>query len=104
MDALGVMYPQYWRDSQATEKSFRKHLDIIKAHYGQPKWIGLEEKKKLILPLLDCYNLELQQPLFKLSMASNSLALLEPPFNVNPVSCLWCMLDANIALAGQFPE
>jgi hypothetical protein len=104
MDALGVMYPQYWRDSQATEKSFRKHLDIIKAHYGQPKWIGLEEKKKLILPLLDCYNLELQQPLFKLSMASNSLALLEPPFNVNPVSRLWRMLDANIALAGQFPE
>jgi hypothetical protein len=31
-------------------------------------------------------------------------AMLEPPFNVNPVSRLWRMLDANIALAGQFPE
>jgi hypothetical protein len=37
-------------------------------------------------------------------MASNSLAMLEPPFDVNPVSRLWRMLDANIALAGQFPE
>jgi hypothetical protein len=71
MDALGVVYPQYWHDSQAAEKSFRKHLDIIKAHYRQPKWIGSEDNKKLIPPLLDCYNLELQQPLFKLLMASN---------------------------------
>jgi hypothetical protein len=104
MDALGVVYPQYWRDSQAAEKTFHKHLDVIKSHYGQPRWIGSEEKRKLIPPLLDCYNLELQQPLFKLSMVSNSMAMLEPPFDVNPVSRLWRMLDANIALASQFSE
>jgi hypothetical protein len=64
----------------------------------------MEEKKKLIPPVLDCYNLELQHPLFKLSMASNSQAMLEAPFDINPVSCLWRMLHANIALVGQFPE
>jgi hypothetical protein len=104
MDALGVVYPQYWRDSHAAEKSFRKHLDVIKAHYGQPRWIGSDEKKKLIPPVLDCYNLELQQPLFKLSMASNAMAVLEAPFDINPMSRLWRMLDANIALTSQFSE
>jgi hypothetical protein len=104
MDALGVVYPQYWRDSQAAEKTFHKHLDVIKSHYGQPRWIGSEEKRKLILPLLDCYNLELQQPLFKIFHGLESLAMLDPPFDVNPVSRLWRMLDANIALASQFSE
>ena len=60
MDALSIVYHQYWQDSQAVEKSFRKHLDIIKSQYGQPKWIGESDKQKLIPPLLDCYNLELQ--------------------------------------------
>jgi hypothetical protein len=86
------------------EKCFCKHLDVIKAHYGQPRSIGTEEKKKLIPPVLDCYNLELQHPLFKLSMASNSQAMLEAPFDINLVSHLWHMLDANIALASQFPK
>jgi hypothetical protein len=34
MDALGIVYPQYWRDSQAAERSFRKHLDVLKSYYG----------------------------------------------------------------------
>jgi hypothetical protein len=34
MDALGVVYPQYWHDSIAVEKSFQKHLDVLKSHYG----------------------------------------------------------------------
>jgi hypothetical protein len=37
-------------------------------------------------------------------MASNSLAMLKPPFDVNLGNSLWCMLDANIDLAGQFLE
>jgi hypothetical protein len=34
MDALGVVYLQYWRDSGPTEKSFCKHLDVLKNYFG----------------------------------------------------------------------
>jgi hypothetical protein len=37
-------------------------------------------------------------------MLSNSMVMLEPPFDVNPLTRLWRMLDANIALATQFSK
>jgi hypothetical protein len=33
MDALGVIYPQYWLEEDANS-NFEKHLKILKAHYG----------------------------------------------------------------------
>ena len=35
MDALGVVYPQYWLQESAPEVSFRKHLDVLKNFYGE---------------------------------------------------------------------
>jgi hypothetical protein len=32
------------------------------------------------------------------------MSVLEPPFDVNPLTRLWRVLDANIALATTFPE
>jgi hypothetical protein len=37
-------------------------------------------------------------------MISNSMAMLEPPFDLNPLTRLWRMLDANTALAGEVSE
>jgi hypothetical protein len=36
MDALGIIYPQYWLDAE-TEQNFTRHLSIIKTTYGYPK-------------------------------------------------------------------
>jgi hypothetical protein len=33
MDALGIIYPQYWGKEDCDSK-FEKHLKIIKGHYG----------------------------------------------------------------------
>jgi hypothetical protein len=33
MDALRLVYQQYWLDSAIAEKAFQKYLDVIKAHY-----------------------------------------------------------------------
>jgi hypothetical protein len=33
MDALGIIYPQYWLEEDANS-NFEKHLKILKAHYG----------------------------------------------------------------------
>jgi hypothetical protein len=32
MDALGVIYPQYWLEEDANS-NFKKHFKILKAHY-----------------------------------------------------------------------
>ena len=34
MDALGIMYPQYWQEEDHAKKKFKKHLPIIKQHYN----------------------------------------------------------------------
>jgi hypothetical protein len=104
LDAMEVVYPQYWRDEKAAEISFRKHLKVLKEHFGQPRWIEEDEKKKLVAPVLDCFQLELWQPLFKLSMVSNAMHAMERPFNTNPFTKLWRSLDANTELVAQFLE
>lgn len=67
-----------------------------------PRWVGNEENKKLIPPILDIYKLELQQPLFKLLLISNCLDVLEPLFDINPLTRIWNILDASTALTAQF--
>jgi hypothetical protein len=104
LDAMGVVFPQYWKDEKAAQISFRKHLNVLKEHLGQPRWIGESENKRLVAPVLDCFQLELQQPLFQLSMVSNAMAAMEPPFQVNPLTKMWRTLDANTALVAHFPE
>jgi hypothetical protein len=36
MEALGLVYPQYWCVEDARE-NFEKHMHVIKAHYCHPK-------------------------------------------------------------------
>jgi hypothetical protein len=54
-DAMGVVYPQYWRDDKSTEISFKKPLNVLKEHVGQPRWIGEGEQKRLVALLLDYF-------------------------------------------------
>jgi hypothetical protein len=30
---------------------------VLKEHFGQPRWIGEGEQKRLVAPLLDCFQL-----------------------------------------------
>jgi hypothetical protein len=111
LDALGVVYPQYWLQGDC-EVSFMKHLNVLKDFYREPKWIGEGVEKRLIPPVLDRYRLESEQPLFKVAMMANSAAALElPPIGtgpgteiVNPLTKIWRQLDANTSLAKVFPE
>jgi hypothetical protein len=106
LDALGVVYPQYWKQDDC-DTSFCKHLNVLKEFYREPKWVGKEGEKRLIPAVLDKYKLESEQPLFKMAMVSNSAWAMEKPppgFNphipiLNPLTKLWKQLDAN-----SFPE
>jgi hypothetical protein len=104
MDALGTIYPQYWLQGQSAEVSFRKHLDVIKDFFGEPRWIGEGEQRKLIPPILDRFKLELEQPLFKVAMISNAHQAMEGPQDLNPLTKLWRHLDSNVNLAKAFGE
>ena len=91
--------------------TFRKHLNIIKDFYGNPKWVGEGDSRRHVLPVLDTFALESEQALFKIAMISNAHAAMElPPLNapahqlVNPVTKLWRILDANTSLGNKFAE
>ena len=66
--------------------------------------MGNDENKCLIPVLLDRFELEIQQPLFKMAMISNSGAAMDSLGKVNPLTRLWRMLDANNALAKSISE
>jgi hypothetical protein len=45
MDALGMVYPQYWTVPDAWE-NFGKHMEIIKSHYCEQKKTNVPKKAK----------------------------------------------------------
>jgi hypothetical protein len=52
MDALGIVYPQYWIQENC-EDSFQKHLTILQDFYCEPKYVHNGAETLLIPPLLD---------------------------------------------------
>jgi hypothetical protein len=110
MDALGVVYPQYWLQGDA-EVSFRKHLTMLQDFYCEPKYVGKDSAMQLVPPILDRFKLEVEQPLFKVAMLNNAKAAMElPPLGsppspmVNPLTKIWRLFDANSTLSKCFLE
>jgi hypothetical protein len=87
-------------------------LDVIKDYFGDAKWIGEADQKKLIVPILDRSKLEFVKLLFMLSMTSYVAYAMEPAplgslehlFNLNPLTKLRCNQQSNVALANHFEE
>lgn len=104
MDALGVVYPQFWAQVASAQGSFSKHLDVLKEYYCEPKYIQTATGQRLIPPVLDRWKLETQQGMFKTAMMSNWERAMEPPFDLNPLTRLWRLLNANSLTNHLFPE
>jgi hypothetical protein len=99
MDALGVVYPQYWVSPTATE-TFPQHLEVLKRSFGHPKRV-----QDMTAPaLLDAQRLADQSSFFKLSMLNNSQWAIDNNFGVNPLSRLWQKLSSNALLASKLSE
>jgi hypothetical protein len=103
MNAFGILYPQYWVQLSA-EEMFDKHLRILMDTYGHGKILGEGEKKLLIPALLDRDALMSQRGLFKTCMKSNARAAMLPPYDVNPLTKVWRVLDSNNSLTQNFGE
>lgn len=52
LDAMGIIYPQYWLQDEA-ERSFPKHLKILWIFYCDAKVANSGKNKSVIGPLLD---------------------------------------------------
>jgi hypothetical protein len=99
MDALGVVYPQYWLQPQA-EELFEGHFSVLKNHYCFER-----HHSEVHSPaLLDLSALNHQCSQFKGAMRANSAAALEKPITVNPLTKLWRILSMSIVLKKHFPE
>ena len=59
MDALGVVYLQYWLQNDA-EENFKKHFSVLEFFYCEPKYIEVDKQKKLVPLLLDGHSLQTQ--------------------------------------------
>jgi hypothetical protein len=107
MEALGIVFPQYWR-SPNCDTVFPVHMQVIKKWYCDMREIsfgeGSEKVTTQVAQPLDSYKLDLQSSLFKLTMKSNAQKMLGPPYDQNPVSKLWQKFGCNGLLLSKLSE
>jgi hypothetical protein len=105
MDAMGIVFPQFWRDEHADE-SFFKHLAVLKAHFCQNKTVtGWKHMGDMNVPgLLRPEALDAQHAMFRMAMKTNWSTSMSRPFSVNPLTRIWQQLGANTILLAGFPE
>jgi hypothetical protein len=88
MDALGVIYPQYWTEKEC-DSNFEKKLRIIKAHYGHSMPFSTAAfLEGSVNSILSPVNLDMQTSLFKMTMKENAHAMMKKPYYINPATCL----------------
>ncbi len=78
MNALGIVYPQYWLQLDYDE-SFANHLHVLKVMFCYGKIVHKVDEQELQLQELLNVNFDCQQGMFKLTMRSNS-SLYGAPF------------------------
>lgn len=99
MDALGVVYPQYWLQPHA-EEFFEGHFAILKNHYCYERKIGDVYSP----PVLDLSALNHECSQFKGAMKANAADALQKPITLNPLTKLWRTLSMSMVLKKHFRE
>jgi hypothetical protein len=54
-----IGYSKHYGSCVPTVLEGQETSNVLKDHFGQPRWIGEDEKKRLVAPILDCFKLEL---------------------------------------------
>jgi hypothetical protein len=107
MEALHVVFPQYWQQEKCDE-FFPMHLQVIKDWFSNLKvamfGVGNEKEPKQVGALLDSRALDVQAVLFKLTMKSHTAKAMENPDSSNPVTRMWQRLGCNALLLSKLNE
>ncbi len=54
--------------------------------------------------LFNANDLDCQQGMFKFTMKSNVAAYMAPPFDLNPLTKMWCLVTTSQVLSSSFRE
>jgi hypothetical protein len=107
MNALSIVFPQFWLQSTCDEL-FALHMNTIRGHFAVVGFVnrGTVEEPKIVQvdPLLDARTLGLQTSLFKLTMKSNAKSAMEEPRDKNLVSKLWQKVGQNALMLSRLSE
>lgn len=107
MNALGVVFPQYWLQANC-EDLFPMHIKTLRAHFAVVRHVNFgtvsEPDNQQVDPLIDGKLLHLQMSLFKLTMTSHSQAAMQEPRDQNPLTKLWVRLGQNALMVNRLSE
>lgn len=90
--------PPPYRMQEGCEESFHKHLNILRVFYYEVKWAKARDGTKHFNPLLDHWELNLQQWMLKMAMKRSHKATMLPPFDVSPLTQLWMTMNGRCLL------
>jgi hypothetical protein len=57
LDAMGVIYPQYWLQVDA-KMTFPRHLEVLKGFYCTPRPSGQSKDAPMVHPILSTWELD----------------------------------------------
>jgi len=83
---------------------FVKHLQIIKTTFCLGKTNKVDDKNMMVGELLNANDLDCQQGMFKLTMKSNATTCMATPFDLNPLTEMWCLVTTFQILSFSFLE
>lgn len=101
MDAFGIVYPQYSLQPNC-EVFVSKHIHVIKTTFFSRFWRDGEEI--FMYKVLNANNVDNQQRMFKLTMKSNLVTCMVPPFDINPLTIMWYLTVTSQVLICKFPK
>jgi hypothetical protein len=107
INALGVVFPQYWQEANCHEL-FPLHMEVIAKFYSAQKTLVSEtgQENDFTVGVLDRRALEDQVSIFKSAMINNSPLVMqsEEVRKSNPLSLLWIKLSASNYFSGYMSE
>jgi hypothetical protein len=108
INALGVVFPQYWLQPNCHEM-FVLHLQVIISYYCQEKRFRPDAENseaELLVQILSRRDLENQVSVFKATMLVNCIKIMESRdiTKTNPLTLLWLTLAPSNYLNGYMPE
>ena len=107
MNALTIVFPQYWLQSNC-DGLFNLHIKTIQAQHFVVRSINFgatdEPKIKQVDPLLDAHTLGFQTSLFTLTMKSNAKPALKESKDEDPFTKLWRKVGQNAFMMNWLDE
>ncbi len=83
---------------------FQKHMEVVEASFYYGKTSTLNGQEVQVFKFLNVGDLECQHGLFKLTMKSNAMACMAPPFDTNLPTIMWQFVTTSHILITSFPK